>query len=163
MQESPSRAWWRQERTCGSRSSWGVKCRREEDHAFFLVLGYRHLAEIKRRKLDGVTDVIYQWMLEDLSPNHETVTAKHFFERLRDEHEFKGGSPRQRSKITLSPRHDCWNSVQRKVGLGMPNFDSLNGHVGKVRCAATCVQRHMRGNTASSIAATAKGGFVRSL
>ena len=35
------------------------------------------------------------------------------------------------------------------------------GRFGEICCAAKCLPLHMRGNAASAIAATAKGGFVR--
>ena len=54
--------------------------------------GYRRTSEIKRPKLDGFTGFIDQWLLEDLSRNRkQRHTAKRVFERLRDEHGFKGG------------------------------------------------------------------------
>ena len=47
---------------------------------------------IKRPKLDAFTGFIDQWLLEDLSRNRkQRHTAKRVFERLRDEHGFKGG------------------------------------------------------------------------
>ena len=54
--------------------------------------GYRRTAQIKRPKLDGFTGFIDQWLLDDLSRNRkQRHTAKRVFERLRDEHGFKGG------------------------------------------------------------------------
>jgi len=54
--------------------------------------GYRRTVEIKRPKLDGFTGFVDQWLLEDLSQNRkQRHTAKRVFERLRDEHGFKGG------------------------------------------------------------------------
>ena len=54
--------------------------------------GYRRTSEIKRPKLDGFTGFIDQWLLEDLSRNRkQRHTTKRVFERLRDEHGFKGG------------------------------------------------------------------------
>jgi len=59
---------------------------------FSVPPGYRSTAEIKRPKLDGYTGFIDQWMLEDFSRNRkQRHTAKRVFERLRDEHGFKGG------------------------------------------------------------------------
>lgn len=53
---------------------------------------YRRTAEVKRPKLYGFTGFIDQWLLEDLGRNHKrTHSAKRVFERLRDEHGFKGG------------------------------------------------------------------------
>jgi transposase len=54
--------------------------------------GCRRTAEIKRPKLDGFTGFVDQWLLEDLSQNRrQRHTAQRVFERLRDEHGFKGG------------------------------------------------------------------------
>jgi transposase len=59
---------------------------------FSVPPGYRRTARIKRPKLDGFTGFIDQWLLEDLSANRkQRHTAKRVFERLRDEHGFKGG------------------------------------------------------------------------
>ena len=59
---------------------------------FSVPAGYRRTAEIKRPKLDGYTGFIDQWLLEDLSRNRkQRHTTKRVFERLRDEHGFKGG------------------------------------------------------------------------
>ncbi len=92
LSEGPSRASGRHERTYGSSSFWGVAREREEDHGVFSAARYRRTAEIKRPKLDGFTGFIDQWPLEDLSRNRkQRHTAKRVFERLRDEHGFKGG------------------------------------------------------------------------
>jgi len=49
---------------------------------------YRRTVQIKRPKLYGFIDA---WLLEDLSANRkQRHTAKRVFERLRDEHGFKG-------------------------------------------------------------------------
>jgi len=59
---------------------------------FSVPPGYRRTAQIKRPKLDGFTGFVDQWLLEDLSQNlKQRHTAKRVFERLRDEHGFKGG------------------------------------------------------------------------
>ena len=54
--------------------------------------GYRRAAPVKRPKLDGFTDIIDQWLRDDVgSPRKQRHTAKRVFERLRDEHSFEGG------------------------------------------------------------------------
>jgi len=59
---------------------------------FSIPPGYRRTAGIKRPKLDAFTGFIDQWLQEDLSRNRkQRHTAKRIFERLRDEHAFKGG------------------------------------------------------------------------
>ena len=79
---------------------------------FSVPPGYRRTAEIKRPKLDGFTGFIDQWLQEDLSRNRkQRHTAKRVFERLRDEHDFKGGYPcasspfNQQGSIRLSHHH----------------------------------------------------------
>ena len=60
--------------------------------AFSVPPGYRRRAEIKRPKLDGFTDIIDQWLRDDLGQRaKQRHTAKRVFERLRDEHGFVGG------------------------------------------------------------------------
>ncbi len=59
---------------------------------FSIPPGYRRTTGIRRPKLDGFTGFIDQWLQEDLSRNRkQRHTAKRIFERLRDEHGFKGG------------------------------------------------------------------------
>ena len=60
--------------------------------SFSVPPGYQRTAQIKRPKLDAFTGFIDQWSQEDLSRNRkQRHTAKRIFERLRDEHGFKGG------------------------------------------------------------------------
>ena len=60
--------------------------------SFSVPPGYQRTAEIKRPKLDGFTSFIDQWLQDDLSRNRkQRYTAKRIFERLRDEHQFRGG------------------------------------------------------------------------
>jgi transposase len=59
---------------------------------FSVPPGYQRTARIKRPKLDGFTGFIDQWLQDDLSRNRkQRHTAKRVFERLRDEHGFRGG------------------------------------------------------------------------
>ena len=59
---------------------------------FSVPPGYQRTARIKRPKLDGFTGFIDQWLQDDLSRNRkQRHTAKRIFERLRDEHGFRGG------------------------------------------------------------------------
>jgi transposase len=60
--------------------------------AYSVPPGYRRSREVRRPKLDGFTDKIDQWLLEDLErPKKQRHTAKRLFERLRDEEGFCGG------------------------------------------------------------------------
>ena len=59
---------------------------------FSVPPGYQRTADIKRPKLDGFTGFIDQWLQDDLNrPRKQRHTAKRIFERLRDEHQFRGG------------------------------------------------------------------------
>ena len=54
--------------------------------------GYRRTAPIKRPKLEGFTEIIDQWLLEDADrPRKQRHTAKRVLDRLRQEHGFTGG------------------------------------------------------------------------
>ena len=60
--------------------------------SFSVPPGYRRRAEIRRPKLDGFTEIIEQWLRDDLGQRaKQRHTAKRVFERLRDEHGFVGG------------------------------------------------------------------------
>ncbi len=62
--------------------------------------GYQITAPIKRPKLDGFTGFIDQWLQDDLSlPRKQRHTAKRFFERLWDEHQFRGGQTTVKSYV----------------------------------------------------------------
>ena len=54
--------------------------------------GSRRTAPVKRPKLDGFTEIIEQWLREDLGhPRKQRHTAKRIFDRLREEHGYPGG------------------------------------------------------------------------
>src|SRR5512134_1286518 len=60
--------------------------------SFSVPPGYRRMAPIKRPKLDGFTEIIDQWLGDDVGrPRKQRHTAKRVFDRLRDEHGFTGG------------------------------------------------------------------------
>ena len=60
--------------------------------SFSVPPGYRRRTTIKHPKLDRFTEIIDQWLKEDLSRNRkQRHTAKRVLERLRDEHGFTGG------------------------------------------------------------------------
>jgi transposase len=60
--------------------------------AFSVPPGYRRRAEVRRPKLDGFTEIIEQWLRDDLVQRaKQRHTAKRVYERLRDEHGFAGG------------------------------------------------------------------------
>ena len=54
--------------------------------AFPVPPGYRRSQDVRRPRLEGFTDHIDQWLLEDLArPKQQRHTVKRIFERLRDE------------------------------------------------------------------------------
>ena len=60
--------------------------------SFSVPPGYRRSAPVRRPKLDGFTEIIDQWLRDDLGQRaKQRHTAKRVFERLRDEHGFVGG------------------------------------------------------------------------
>ena len=60
--------------------------------SFSVPPGYRRSAPVRRPKLDGFTEIIDQWLRDDLVQRaKQRHTAKRVFERLRDEHTFTGG------------------------------------------------------------------------
>src|SRR5512134_3005825 len=53
--------------------------------SFSVPPGYRRMAPIKRPKLDGFTEIIDQWLGDDVGrPRKQRHTAKRVFDRLRD-------------------------------------------------------------------------------
>jgi transposase len=60
--------------------------------SFSVPPGYRRTAPIKRPKLDGFTEIIDQWLHDDVGQHRkQRHTAKRVFDRLREEHGFIGG------------------------------------------------------------------------
>ena len=60
--------------------------------SFSVPPGYRRRAAVRRPKLDGFTEIIDAWLVEDQGRNRkQRHTAKRVLERLRAEHGFAGG------------------------------------------------------------------------
>ena len=60
--------------------------------SFSVPPGYRRKAEIRRPKLDGFTEIIDQWLRDDIGQHRkQRHTARRVFDRLRTEHGFVGG------------------------------------------------------------------------
>jgi transposase len=63
--------------------------------SFSVPPGYRRTAPIKRPKLDGFSEIIDQWLRDDVGQHRkQRHAAKRVFDRLRDEHGFTGGYTR---------------------------------------------------------------------
>ena len=59
---------------------------------FSVPPGYRRTPPIRRPRLDGFSEIIEQWLVEDVGrPRKQRHMAKRAFDRLRDEHGFAGG------------------------------------------------------------------------
>ena len=68
--------------------------------SFSVPPGYRRTAAIKRPKPGGFTEIIDQWLKDDLSRNRkQRRTAKRIFERLRQEHGFTEGYTTVRNHV----------------------------------------------------------------
>jgi transposase len=91
--------------------------------------GYRRTVPVKRPKLDGFTEIIDQWLGDDLGQNRkQRHTAKRVFERLRDEHGFSGGytivkdymrEHRRREREMFVPLHHPPGHAQADFGEAM--------------------------------------------
>ncbi len=88
--------------------------------------GYRRTAPVKRPKLDGFTEIIDAWLLEDADrPRKQRHTAKRVLDRLRDEHGFTGGytivkaylrEHQRRSRKMFVPLHHAPGHAQADFG-----------------------------------------------
>jgi transposase len=91
--------------------------------------GYRRTAPIKRPKLDGFTELIEQWLREDVGrPRKQRHTAKRIFERLRAEYGFRGGytivkdyvrEQERRGREMFVPLHHTPGHAQADFGEAM--------------------------------------------
>lgn len=94
--------------------------------SFSVPPGYRRTAPIKRPKLDGFTEIIDEWLRDDVGrPRKQRHTAKRIFERLRAEHGFAGGytivkdyvrEHRRRSREMFVPLHHPPGHAQADFG-----------------------------------------------
>jgi transposase len=94
--------------------------------SFSVPPGYRRLAPVRRPKLDGFTEIIDQWLRDDLGQRaKQRHTAKRIFERLRDEHGFTGGytivkdyvrEQRRRGREMFVPLHHPPGHAQADFG-----------------------------------------------
>lgn len=97
--------------------------------SFSVPPGYRRTAPIRRPKLDGFTEIIEQWLGEDVGrPRKQRHTAKRVFDRLRDEHGFAGGytivkdhvrEHQRRGREMFVPLHHAAGHAQADFGEAM--------------------------------------------
>ena len=94
--------------------------------SFSVPPGYRRTAPIRRPKLDGFSEIIEQWLAEDVGrPRKQRHTAKRVFDRLRDEHGFTGGytivkdyvrEQQRRGREMFVPLHHAAGHAQADFG-----------------------------------------------
>ena len=87
---------------------------------------YRRSAPVRRPKLNCFTEIIEQWLRDDLGQStNQRLTAKRVFERLRDEHGFVGGytivkdyvrEHRRRGREMFVPLHHPPGQAQADFG-----------------------------------------------
>jgi len=93
---------------------------------FSVPPGYRRTAPIRRPKLDGFSEIIDQWLAEDVGrPRKQRHTAKRVFDRLRVEHGFTGGytivkdyvrEQQRRGREMFVPLHHAAGHAQADFG-----------------------------------------------
>ena len=96
---------------------------------FSVPPGYRRTAATRRPKLDGFTEIIEQWLRDDIGQHRkQRHTAKRVFDRLRDEHGFTGGytivkdyvrDQQRRRQEMFVPLHHAPGHAQADFGEAM--------------------------------------------
>ena len=97
--------------------------------------GYRRVAPVKRPKLDGFTDIIDQWLRDDIgTPRKQRHTAKRVFERLRDEHGFSGGYTIVKTYVREHQRRsrEMFVPLHHAPGHGQADFGEALVEIGGV-------------------------------
>jgi transposase len=107
--------------------------------SFSVPPGYRRRAEIRRPKLDGFTEIIDQWLRDDLVQRaKQRHTAKRAFERLRDEHGFTGGYTIVKDYIREHRRRgrEMFVPLHHPPGHAQADFGEANVFIGGVEQTA---------------------------
>jgi len=97
--------------------------------------GYQRSQDIRRPKLDGFTDKIDQWLLEDLDrPKKQRHTVKRIFERLRDEEGFTGGYTTVKDYVRAHRRvsREMFIPLSHPPGHGQADFGEALAVIGGV-------------------------------
>ena len=105
--------------------------------------GYQRTVQIKRPKLDSFTGFIDQWLQEELCRNRkQRHTAKRVFERLRDEHGFKGGNTTVKNYVREYGRRsrEMFVSLAHAPGHAQADFGEAMVVIGGVEQKA-CLAR----------------------
>ena len=108
---------------------------------FSVPPGYRRRAEIRRPKLDGFTEIIEQWLRDDLGQRaKQRHTAKRVFERLRDEHGFAGGYTIVKDYVREHRRRgrEMFVPLHHPPGHAQADFGEATVFIGGVEQTAHC-------------------------
>ena len=87
--------------------------------------GYQRSQDVRRPKLDGFTDKIDQWLLEELEPpKKQRHTVKRIFERLRAEEGFTGGYTTMKDYVRTHRGVSCgmFIPLSHRPGHGQADF-----------------------------------------
>jgi transposase len=107
--------------------------------SFSVPPGYRRFAPVRRPKLDGFTEIIDQWLRDDLGQRaKQRHTAKRVFERLRDEHGFVGGYTIVKDYIREHRRRgrEMFVPLQHPPGHAQADFGEASVVIGGVEQTA---------------------------
>ena len=104
---------------------------------FSVPPGYRRTAPVRRPKLDGFTEIIDQWLKEDLKQlRKQRHTAKRIFDRLRAEHGFSGGYTIMIVKDYVREHHrrrrEMFVPLTHPPGHGQADFGEARAVIGGV-------------------------------
>lgn len=98
--------------------------------------GYRRSKPVRRPKLDGFTGIIDAILQEDTErPKKQRHTAKRIFERLRDEHGFKGGITIVKDYVRENKRlnKEVFVPLAHKPGHAQADFGEALAVIGGVQ------------------------------
>ena len=102
---------------------------------FSVPPGYRRTAPVRRPKLDGFTEIIDQWLKEDLKQlRKQRHTAKRIFDRLRAEHGFSGGYTIVKDYVREHHRRrrEMFVPLTHPPGHGQADFGEARAVIGGV-------------------------------
>ena len=111
---------------------------------FSVPPGYRRTAPVRRPKLDGFSEIIDQWLKEDLKQlRKQRHTAKRIFDRLRAEHGFSGGYTIVKDYVREHHRRrrEMFVPLIHPPGHGQADFGEARAVIG---CGGEVIARHPR-------------------
>ena len=102
--------------------------------SFSVPPGYRRTAPIKRPKLDGFTEIIDQWLHDDVGQHRkQRHTAKRVFDRLREEHGFTGGYT-----IITGPPNELVAPIHNRMPVILPQQRGAASWTRRKRMPMSC-------------------------